>query len=681
MSKNIIIAVLLTVCAGSSWMTVPQEPVADSDLSVLEIKLPKVLSDGMVLQRNKPIPFWGKSLPGAEIHIAFAGKTKSVTSDNQGNWQVIFPAMEAGGPYTLEVNNILVKDILIGEVWLFSGQSNVELPISRVAIKYPGIATTYSNSQIREFRTTTHYDFEGPLEDVNQGRWKICTQKEIQSFSALAFFFAQGLHEREQVPVGVIVNAVGGSPLDAWLDETTLRGMPGPGGADYYPDLLDDLKCETWVDSVKKAQEKALTHYRSLFTEDPGPSGSGQWVPYIVPSFWNSPGATPEGPLSQAPGSVWFKKEIQLSREQIDKAAAGAPDRDGMLILGTMVDADRTFVNGTFVGSTGYQYPPRIYTIPKGLLQEGMNELLVRLENYWGPGGFTSGKDYSLYIGVAHPFYDNADTVSLTGEGWLASIGSSMPGEYSHTPYPVTTTWHYQPAGLYNALLAPLTAFPVRGVVWYQGESATQRRDYDEMLCAMMDKWRKDWKEGDMPFIIIQLPEFMKDTGPWPVETDWAMRRDEQRRAALNRDQTALVVGLGLGEWNDVHPLNKKDLAERVILAAEFLAYHNDKASLSPVPVKAVLKGNKVSIQFIHTGEGLETKDGKALQHFAVAGADGRFIRAQARISAKNSIEVWTPEIEDPKRVRYAWANQPIEANLQNKAGLPASPFEWILDQ
>src|SRR5690606_16055569 len=144
-----------------------------------------------------------------------------------------------------------------------------------------------------------------------------------------------------------------------------------------------------------------------------------------------------------------------------------------------------------------------------------------------------------------------------------------------HIPYPVTTTWHYQPAGLYNALLAPLTAFPVRGVVWYQGESATQRRDYDEMLCAMMDKWRADWQEEDMPFIIIQLPEFMKDTDHWPVEADWAVRRDEQRRAALNRDHTALVVGLGLGEWNDVHPLNKKDLAERVILAAEFLAYHN----------------------------------------------------------------------------------------------------------
>ena len=159
MSKNIIIAVLLTVCAGSSWMTVPQEPVADSDLSVLEIKLPKVLSDGMVLQRNKPIPFWGKAKSGARINVTFAGETKSAIANNEGTWQVVFPAMEAGGPYTLEVNSILVQDILIGEVWLFSGQSNVELPISRVAIKYPEIATSYSNSQIREFRTTTHYDF------------------------------------------------------------------------------------------------------------------------------------------------------------------------------------------------------------------------------------------------------------------------------------------------------------------------------------------------------------------------------------------------------------------------------------------------------------------------------------------------------------------------------------------
>jgi sialate O-acetylesterase len=184
-----------------------------------------------------------------------------------------------------------------------------------------------------------------------------------------------------------------------------------------------------------------------------------------------------------------------------------------------------------------------------------------------------------------------------------------------------------------------------------------------------------------MPFIIVQLPEFMKDPGPWPVETDWACRRDEQRRAALNRHHTALVVGLGLGEWNDVHPLNKKDLAQRVFSAAEFLAYKNDKAPLSPVPEKATLKGNEVVIAFSHTGNGLETKDGNPLQHFAVAGADGRFVRAEARITGKNSIAVWAPGIEKPQRIRYAWANDPKEANLQNRAGMPASPFEWMLDQ
>ena len=676
MSKNIIIAVLLILCTGSSWITIPQEPVADLDVS-----LPKVLSDGMVLQRNKPIPFWGKSKPGSGIRVTFAGKTRSVTSDSEGNWHVLFPAMEAGGPYTLEINNTVLQDILIGEVWLFSGQSNVELPISRVAIKYPEIATTYSNTQIREFRTTTHYDFKGPLDDVHQGRWKICTQEEMQSFSALGFFFAKKLHETKNVPVGVIVNAVGGSPLDAWLDESTLRAMPGPGGKSYYPDLLDNLSRDTWVDSVRQAEKEALEHYRSLFTEDPGPSGYGEWVPYHVPSFWNGPDATPEGPLSYGPGSVWFRKEIHLSPAQIDKASTGAPDRDGMLLLGTMVDADRTYVNGTQVGSTGYQYPPRIYIIPKGLLKEGSNELLVRQENYWGPGGFTSGKDYSLYIGVAHPFYDNADTVSLKGDGWFACTGSSLPEEFAHVSYPVTTTWHYQPAGLYNALLAPLTAVPVKGIIWYQGESATERRDYDKMLCAMIDTWRSDWKDADMPFIIVQLPEFMKDAGPWPMETDWACRRDEQRKAALNRHHTALVVGLGLGEWNDIHPLNKKDLAQRVFSATEFLAYNNDKAPLSPVPVKAILKGNKVIITFSHTGNGLETNDGQLPQHFAVAGADGLFVRAEARITDKNSIAVWATGIEKPQRIRYAWANDPKEANLQNRAGMPASPFEWMLDQ
>jgi sialate O-acetylesterase len=256
-----------------------------------------------------------------------------------------------------------------------------------------------------------------------------------------------------------------------------------------------------------------------------------------------------------------------------------------------------------------------------------------------------------------------------------------LPDAFADVSYPNSTTWHYQPAGLYNALLAPLTVVPVKGIVWYQGESATHRRDYEQMLCAMIDIWRADWKDENMPFVIVQLPEFMKDPGPWPVETDWAWRRDEQRRAALNRDHTALVVGLGLGEWNDVHPLNKQELAKRVFYAAKFLAYNDKNAPLSPVPRKAILIRNKVIIRFSHTGKGLETRDGQRLQHFAIAGADGRFVRARARIIGKDRIEIWAQDIVKPQQVRYAWANDPGEANLQNSAKLPASTFQWVIDK
>lgn len=674
---------MLTLCTSSIGMVPVQEPVAASGFLQhadynAPVTLPRILGDGMVLQRDHTIPVWGRTHPGAAVRVSFAGTVQYTLADHNGNWNVSFQPMRAGGPYVLKVNDKVVNDILIGDVWLFSGQSNIELQVRRVAIRYPVEASTYTNTQIREFRTTTHYDFHGPLWDVPEGRWKKCVQEEIPEFSALAFFFGMEWNQRHNVPVGLIVNGVGGSPLDAWLDEATLRGLPGPTGPDYYPKQLTALKRDTWVDSVKQAETEAMVYYRSLFTSDPGPEGSLGWTPYRVPSFWNQEDATPHGPLSRLPGSAWFKKVFYLTGEQIRHAQAGAPDRDGMLILGTMTDADMTFLNGRQVGSTGYQYPPRIYTIPKGLLKAGSNELLVRLENFWGPGGFTSGKGYALYIGAVHPFYYKADTVSLEGDDWLARMAGTLTD--ANAPYPATTTWHYQPAGLYNALLAPLTQFPIKGVIWYQGESQTQRRDYDQMLCALMDRWRNDWNDRALPFVIVQLPNYMKDIGPWPVETDWARRRSEQFMAARARKYTALVVTHDIGEWNDVHPLNKKDLAQRVVSAAEYLGVGNRKAPLSPVPQQVALKGSRVVITFSHTGKGLKTINGLDPSHFALANEQGRYFRAHARIIGKKKVEVWCVENFTPRAVRYAWANDPSEANLQNDAGLPAPTFQWNLN-
>ena len=683
MSRNVLIALFLVLCAGSCWMTSDKEPVAalgllQEDQYNAPVILPKILSDGLVLQRGKKIPVWGKAPAGVPVKVEFAGMEQYTRADVSGNWNVSFPAMGPGGPYTLKVNDHLVNDILVGDVWLFSGQSNIELQVRRVAIRYPDLATTYTNAHIREFRTTTHYDFQGPLWDVQVGRWKQCIQEEIPEFSALAFFFGMEWNQKHNVSVGLIVNAVGGSPLDAWLDEATLRGFPGPTGPDHYPKRLSDLKRDTWVDSVKQSETRAMAHYRSLFTSDPGPEGSRGWIAYRVPSFWNQEEATPRGPLSRLPGSAWFKKVFHLTEAQISHAMEGAPDRDGMLILGTMTDADRTFLNGTQVGSTGYQYPPRIYTIPKGLLKPGKNELLIRLENYWGPGGFTSGKDYALYIGAAHPFYAMADTVSLEGDDWMARMGSTLTADDS--PYPATTTWHYQPAGLYNALLAPLTQLPLKGVIWYQGESEINRRDYDQMLCALIDRWRNDWNDKALPFVIVQLPNFMKDHAPWPVETDWAKRRDEQLSASRARKHTALVVTHDIGDWNDIHPLNKKDLAQRVFSAAEYLGASNRKAPLSPLPQNVVLRGNRVLITFSYAGKGLTTKDGLDPAHFALADGQGRYFRASARIIGKKKVAVWCVEDFVPRAVRYAWANDPSEANLQNDAGLPAPTFQCNLD-
>ena len=645
------------------------------------VTLPRVISNSMVLQRDKKIHIWGWADPGEKVTLRFIQETRSVTADSNGSWSISLPKMEPGGPYRMEINDLVIEDIMIGDVWLFSGQSNIELQVRRVAIRYPHEVTAYTNTNIREFRTRTDYAFDSPKKDLSTGQWTVCTPENAREFSALGYFFAKNLYEKYQIPIGLIVNAVGGSPLDAWLDEATLRTFPGPDGKDYYEQTITRLKQDGYVDSVKQAEQANAAKFRSFFTPDPGIDGlSDKWTPYHVPSFWNQPEATPSGPFSIGRGSVWFKKEFYLTKEQLLKAESGPEGSAGTLILGTMVDSDLTYLNKKEIGFTAYQYPPRIYNVPKGLLKEGKNEILIKMENLAGPGGFTQDKDYTLYLGVKHPFYDGAGKIALAGDSWYAQKGSELSQWNIDFNLHSSTTWHYQPTGLYNALLAPLAGYTVKGAVWYQGESSIDRRDYAQMLRALIMKWREDFGDKRLPFIVVQLPNFMKDSEEWPVESQWAWRRDEQRLAVQQTKHTALAVALDLGEWNDIHPLNKKDLAQRVAACAEYLAYGNKKAPLSPVPDKVYRRGKAVVITFRHAGEGLMTKDGSEPLHFAVSDHRGIFHRAKAVIKGRKKIIVRAPDGFTPVSVRYAWGNNPVDANLQSKAGWPVSPFQVTLN-
>jgi sialate O-acetylesterase len=369
-----------------------------------------------------------------------------------------------------------------------------------------------------------------------------------------------------------------------------------------------------------------------------------------VPGYWAST------PLGLVNGVVWFRREIYLPAKIAGKRA--------MLILGRIVDADSVFINGTFVGTTGYQYPPRRYNIPKNLLKESKNTISVRIISNSGVGGFVPDKLYAIVC--------EGDTVDLAGK-WQYKLGAEME------PLGGQTFVRWKPVGLYNAMIAPLLNFNIKGVLWYQGESNAEKPlEYRKLLPTLITDWRTHWKQGNFPFIIVQLPNFMEQKN-LPAESNWALFRESQLKA-LSVSNTGLVVAIDLGEWNDIHPLKKKDIGIRLALQTEKLAC-GDKKVVSSGPIYSSMKvsGNRIVLTFNSIGSGLVAKNGDKLKYFAIAGPDKKFVWAEAEIQ-QDKVIVWSNEISNPVAERYAWADDPDGANLYNKDGLPSSPFrtdEW----
>jgi len=334
-------------------------------------------------------------------------------------------------------------------------------------------------------------------------------------------------------------------------------------------------------------------------------------------------------------------------------------DKPALLILGRIKDSDSVFVNGEFIGTTGYEWPPRRYKIPVGLLREDENTITVRIICTSGIGGFVPDKEYKI------EWEHNA--VNLEGD-WKFHIGSEMP------ILAAQTFIRWKPMGLYNAMIAPLINYSIRGVIWYQGESNAGRPfDYFNLFSAMINDWRNNWNEGNFPFLFVQLPNYM-DVKDQPSESGWAMLREAQLQT-LSVPNTGMAVTIDIGEWSDIHPLDKKDVGERLFLAAEKVAYDDKDVIYSgPIYQSMKIEGNKIILTFTNIGSGLEAKGDGELKSFSIAGADKQFIWAKAKIEGDNVI-VWSDEVSKPIAARYAWADNPVDANLYNKEGLPASPF------
>lgn len=517
-----------------------------------EVKLPQIISDGMVVQRDRPLTLWGTADPGEEIDIKVAkGKKTTVTASPDGTWRAELPALKTGKTYTIEIGDKTVTDVAVGDVLLCSGQSNMELPVNRVTDMFAEEIASYRNPSIRHFVVPKEFEFGAGRTDVSPTRWK-SVDEDAMNFSALAYFTAKAMNEKTGLPVGIINASWGGTPVEAWISEEKIAA---------FPRALNEMRLYTdegYRNRIKALEGENYGHWNAtLWSADPGLHGDRKWFdPDLDDSAWAVTdlisGKFTDGTvtgndswsndgLNPVNGSHWFRKNIDLP--------ASMAGKEGIIRMGCIVDADSVYVNGTFVGTTGYQYPPRIYKIPAGILREGKNNVTVRLISQNGNPHFVAEKPYKIIVGDK--------TVSLEGE-WRYRLGAAMP----HGPGMMF--YCYVPTVLYKGMISPVINYPVRGTVWYQGESNVSRRnEYAPLLKTMIANWREASGDAQMPFYIVELADFLhpSDKGG---RAAWAEMRKVQAQVADETDNAVLIRNSDLGEWNDIHPLDKKTLGNRV---------------------------------------------------------------------------------------------------------------------
>jgi sialate O-acetylesterase len=583
--------------------------------------------EGMVLQRavdGLSARLWGTGEPGRRFILAVAGRRAEVTVRADGRWSADLD-LAAGGPHTLTVDGQpRFGRVWAGDVWFCGGQSNMERSVVQGA-PWP-VVSDRGDAAIRQLCVSAACDFTAPR-DALATRW-IGADSELGAFSSLGYAFAVRLWERTGVPQGLVLAAVGGSSAQAWLSARTLRRFGRHAARARW--LGEDGNLNALL--LSEAQRRDA-FYQALEADpkDTRAAGSGDWQPVTLPSLEPTP-------FAGRVGTVWLRRRFSLP------TAFEGPAR---LSLGTLVEADDAWVNGVWVGGTGYQYPSRRYPVPAGTLRTE-NELLIRLVVPRGGGRITPGKPLRLWGGP---------------EAELSGPWEWRPG--ADAPYlPEDTFLPKEPLGLFNGVLSPLAGFSVRAVLWYQGESNTEDpSDYEALLKAVVGEFRRLWKRR-LPFVAVQLPLF----GPPSPADGWAAARDAQRRV-LELPRTALVVALDQGEWNELHPADKDEIGRRLALAIRRLVLGDGVAWSGPLVRRCRRLKARLVVSFDHA-EGLATADGRQPGLFRVH--DGEAVRpVEARIEGDAVILDYAGSA---RFVDYGWADNPV-ANLVNGSGLPASPF------
>jgi sialate O-acetylesterase len=615
-----------------------------------QITLPKVFGDSMVLQRGIKIPVWGSAAPGQHITAALGEFRATAIADHAGQWKLHFPVLKAGGPYELKISErgkpnteIKLKGILIGDVWLASGQSNMEWSVQQSQDATREIANA-DFSRIR-FLQVAHDKKITPQSDILNEKWKVCNPSNVQQFSAVAYYFARKIHKDQHVPIGIIQSTWGGTPIESWTSRAQLLTSPITKTNITANDTLseqsfvnDSLNLIRFWDIVYHPQNNTDKIIPASKYDDSG------WPTVEMPRLIKDFGI---GPYE---GMVWLRKKIILPESFSGK--------DLTLYLGHPEMNYSMYFNGEEICKTIWNSDPKqSYTIPAKLIRKGENTISLRIAMLWGGGGLNPPAEG---INIT----DGTIKISLAGKWrYQKDLEPGLPQIKNYQNYPSL---------LFNAMINPVIPFGIKGFLWYQGEAnEAEAYNYRKLFPMLIDDWRKRWKQGDLPFLYVQLANFKKRK-PLPSESEWAELREAQT-LTLSQANTGMACIIDIGEADNIHPKNKQEVGWRLALNANKLVYKQNVTASGPLYKSYRKEKNRIYISFANASAGLRSKDAKEIKGFSIAGNDHQFYWAKATIKGKYVV-VYADQVQDPQAVRYAWADNP-ECNLINFEGLPAIPF------
>ena len=612
--------------------------LAGCERAAAPVTLPTMISDNMVFQRDVPLSLWGQTLPNAKVKVGFQNKSYSARADADGNWSLVLDSYAAGGPYELTINETVLKNILIGDVWVCSGQSNMEWPLTEASNSAQVLAEG-GNPNVRLFMVENVRATEAQLDVVSSDKWQVSTPESMEPFSAIGYLFADEIQKTQHVPIGIIGSEWGGSPIEVWMrkglfDREVQDGLPEK----YAAWTAGQQELAAWQNEVDRLDKERLGGVDITASD----YDASDWQELSMPAYW-------EGQIfPEYDGIVYLRKDFML-----DKIPASAT-----ITVGCVDDKDETYINGIKVGNGEGYNRTRTYNIPDRVLNRGNNTVIIRVIDNGGNGGI---RPMESLFGL------NCDGVRLSLAGtWLAKktlpLADFPPSP--HVPY-------WENSQLYNAMLAPLTHMPIKGVIWYQGESNVRdAAAYKSNFEAMVGDWRARWGVGDFPFLYVQLANF-KVVGEDDVK--WAELRQSQLEN-LSIANTAMAVTIDIGDPADIHPTNKKEVARRLALGAQKVAYGKAVEHTGPLFRSAALDGSRVLVSFDGVGGGLKSRSSVTLNNFELSDAQGRWYPAEARIEG-DKVAVTSARVKKPVAVRYAWSSSPEKVNFYNAEGLPASPF------